>query len=102
MQPLPLSLAQLVADVTTDFIKETKFRVEDSAQFALLTQGKTGEADLLVRVAGGKVSIEELKAGLKKLLARARVAAEHCQAPGINAGQVRDAMREECTVKPWC
>ena len=74
------SLAQLVADATTEFLAENKgMRVEGLAQYALLIQGKVGETPLRESWEEGQLPPEKIKEAIRDLL---RAAAERARARG--------------------
>ncbi len=102
MKSLPLSLSQLVAEATTDFLKAHKFKVEDTAQRALLELGKKREAEIQQGLATGQLQVDDLKAGLVKFLEWAMQVAQKAQSQSVAADTVYRALRDNCPVVPWC
>ena len=102
MKPLPLNLGQLVADATTDFLKVHKFKVEDKAQQALLEMGKKSDVEIQQQIADGKLTADELKAGLVKFLEFAMEVAKKADSQSVGDDTVYRALRDNCPAVPWC
>ena len=102
MKPLPLNLGQLVADATTDFLKVHKFKVEDKAQQALLEAGKKRDAEIQKGIADGKLTADQLKAGLVKFLEFAMEVAQKANSQSVGDDTVYRALRDNCPAVPWC
>jgi hypothetical protein len=97
------SMAQVVADAATEFVKSDGFGVDGLAEYVLLQQGKLREEELAGAVREGRRSLEDMKAAIKEVLAKARATAEKAGRKSISDKDIC-GVAEEGTKPPtpWC